>query len=108
MEVLPRRGGFGVIAGDVKKTRHISAVVQFLYSLVTAKKRMGCDPPSGAALGSSPKCRAAAVQSEELVKPTVADIRASGAVFLRVLGERIEQAPPRRFGELLHNTSFLG
>ena len=38
MEVLPRLGGFGVIAGDVKKTRHISAVVQFLYSLVTAKK----------------------------------------------------------------------
>ena len=58
-------------------------------------------PPSGAALGSSPKCRTAAVQSEELVKPPVADICPTGAVFLREFGEGIEQAPPRRFRELL-------
>ena len=66
MEVLPRRGGFGVIAGDVKKSRHISAVVQFLYSLVTAKKKTDgvCHPhpvrlathfQSAGRLPSSPK-----------------------------------------------------
>ena len=65
---------------------------------------MGGNPPPG--FGASPpflppQRGAAAVQSEEFVQSPVADARASGTVFLGVFGESVEQAPPRRFGELL-------
>ena len=48
-----------------------------------------------------PQLGAVAVQTEEARQSAVADISATGAVLLRVLGEGVEQAPPRRFHELV-------
>ena len=50
---------------------------------------------------SPPQLRFLTVQTEQASESAVADVGSSGAVLLGVLGERVEQAPSGRLGELL-------